>query len=149
MKLGIKPTVDLIFKAIFGDERHAGITKSFLNDILVEIGRPKAASLEILNPFRPGHFNSDRGIVLDVRALDEGGREFQIEMQMRSFSGLPQRMLHGDLTIVTIELEAWAILIRRRVEYPAACCSLVTKGGGIRSLIQCNSLQNQQHRSSP
>ena len=165
MKLGIRPTVDLIFKAIFGDERHANITRSFLNDILVEIGRPRAASLEILNPFRPGHFSGDKDIVLDVRAVDDRGREFQIEMQMRSFSGLPQRMLHnwaslylatlakgdpyaelrplisiwildrrlfpdaawlhvfelrdeatsrvlhGDLTIVTIELEAWEALI--------------------------------------
>lgn len=95
MKLGIRPTVDLIFKAIFGDENHTGLTRSFLNAILSEIGRPRAASVEILNPFRPGHFSDEKDSVLDVRARDETGREFQIEMQMRSFVELPQRMLHN------------------------------------------------------
>ena len=71
MRLGIKPTVDLIFKALFGDERHVGLTRSFLNAILAEIGRPTASTLEILNPFRPGHFSADKDIVLDIQALDE------------------------------------------------------------------------------
>jgi predicted transposase/invertase (TIGR01784 family) len=170
MKLGIKPTVDLIFKAIFGDENHTGLTRSLLNAILSEIGRPRAASVEILNPFRPGHFSDDKDAVLDVRARDEEGREFQIEMQMRSFAELPQRMLynwsslylahlrkgesyislrplisiwildrqlfpdaswlhvfelrdsgtdrvlHGDLTIVTIELELWTRLMEKALK---------------------------------
>jgi predicted transposase/invertase (TIGR01784 family) len=105
MTLGIKPTIDIIFKAIFGDERHSELTRSFLNDILAEIGRPKAASLQILNPFRSGRFSDDKDIVLDVRARDEQDRGFQIEMQMRCFAELPRRMLHNWASLYLATLQ--------------------------------------------
>ncbi|MDP3176855.1 MAG: Rpn family recombination-promoting nuclease/putative transposase [Spirochaetaceae bacterium] len=94
MKLGIKPTVDIVFKKLLGSEEHIGLTLSFLNAVLERAGRPKAASLAILNPFRPGEFRGDKDCVLDIRARDQEGREFQIEVQVKTNAALTRRMLH-------------------------------------------------------
>ena len=95
MKLGIKATVDLVFKTVFGNEAHAGLTASLVNSVLERAGRRKAASLAILNPIRLGLFREDKDIVLDIRAVDEEKREFQIEVQVEAFEALPRRMLHN------------------------------------------------------
>ena len=93
MKAGIKPTVDVVFKRIFGSPESSHLTLSFLNDLLSLVGRPKAASLEILNPWRLGEFRDDKEIAVDVRAKDEQGRDFQVEMQVRSDPAPRERML--------------------------------------------------------
>jgi hypothetical protein len=62
MKLGIKATVDVIFKALFGDERHPGLTRSLVNDILREIGRPPAVSLKSLIGARSTSLICKKGI---------------------------------------------------------------------------------------
>lgn len=95
MKIGIKPTVDVVFKTVFGSEEHSGVTAEFLNAILEHEGRAKARSLTILNPLRLGQFHGDKDAVLDVRAEDEAGREFQLEVQVRAYADLPRRMIHN------------------------------------------------------
>lgn len=93
MPLGIKPTVDVVFKKIFGSPEHARLTLHFLNDILPLAGRPKVESLTILNPFRLAEFRGEKEISVDVRARDESQRDFQIEMQIRADRAPPPRLL--------------------------------------------------------
>jgi predicted transposase/invertase (TIGR01784 family) len=95
MRIGIKPTVDVVFKTIFGNEEHCDITASFLNAILQRAGRQAARRVSILNPVRLGQFRGDKDAVLDIRAEDEAGREFQLEVQVRAYTALPRRMLHN------------------------------------------------------
>jgi predicted transposase/invertase (TIGR01784 family) len=93
MVLGVRATVDLVFKKIFGSREHAWLTLSFLNAVLAEIGRPLARSVDILNPYEAGLFEASKDSVLDIKAEDEGGRTFQVEMQVRAYELLPRRML--------------------------------------------------------
>ena len=93
MRLGIKPTVDIVFKRIFGSVESSRLTLGFLNDLLPLAGRPKALSVEILNPWRLADFRGDKEVAVDVRARDENGRDFQIEMQVRPDLALEARML--------------------------------------------------------
>jgi predicted transposase/invertase (TIGR01784 family) len=80
---------------VFGSEGKPDITKSFLNSVLAHAGLRKIVSLSILNPYRPGPFRGDRDAILDVRAIDESEREFQLEIQVRPYAALPRRMLHN------------------------------------------------------
>jgi predicted transposase/invertase (TIGR01784 family) len=78
MKLGIKPTVDIVFKRVFGSEERPDITRSFLNSVLARAGLRSIVSLSILNPYRSGPFR--------------GGGDLLCE----------------DETIIVIELSSWA-----------------------------------------
>ncbi|MDP3178486.1 MAG: PD-(D/E)XK nuclease family transposase, partial [Spirochaetaceae bacterium] len=95
MRLGIKPTVDIVFKTIFGSEERTDLTLSLVNAVLVQAGRRKALSISLMNPFRLGQHLDQKDAILDVRARDESGREFQLEIQIRAIATLPKRMLHN------------------------------------------------------
>jgi predicted transposase/invertase (TIGR01784 family) len=102
--IGIKPTVDVVFKKLFGSPEHAGLTLSFVNSILHLAGKPLAASLEIVNPFRLAEFQGDKEIIVDVRARDPEGREFQVEMQIRKEPDLADRMLDTWARVFTAQV---------------------------------------------
>jgi predicted transposase/invertase (TIGR01784 family) len=105
MILGIKPTVDVVFKKLFGSPEHADLTLSFVNSILPLVGKARAATIEILNPFRLAEFQGDKEIVVDIRAKDETGREFQIEMQVRKEPDLADRMLDNWARAFTAQVK--------------------------------------------
>ena len=95
MKLVIKLTVDVVSKTVFADKKHSGLTTSLVNALLEQAGRPRATDLLLLNPYRLGQFLDDKHAILDIRAVDENEREFQIELQVETFKTLPRRMLHN------------------------------------------------------
>jgi len=92
MRIGIRPTVDLVFKNIFGSPEHSHLTLSFLNSLLPLVDAPLASSIDIVNPFKLAEFSGDKEIAVDIHARDETGRDFQVEMQVRSNPSLPDRM---------------------------------------------------------
>ncbi len=47
MPIGIKATVDVVFKKIFGSTEHSRLTLHFLNDLLPLVGRPLATSITL------------------------------------------------------------------------------------------------------
>ncbi len=92
LTLGIKPTVDFVFKKIFGSPENAGALIELLNAIL-DVREP-IAEVEILNPFSHQDFADHKLIVLDVRARDSTGRWLNIEMQVSIVRGLMQRLVY-------------------------------------------------------
>ena len=78
MRVGIKPTVDVVFKRLFGSPDCRELTMDFLNALLPLAGLSGVSELEILNPFRLSEFAGDKEIAVDVRARDTSGREFQV-----------------------------------------------------------------------
>ncbi len=66
MVLGIKPTVDFVFKKVFGSPENVSVLIRLLNAIL-KLPQP-IVHVEILNPFSYQEFADDKLIVLDIRA---------------------------------------------------------------------------------
>jgi predicted transposase/invertase (TIGR01784 family) len=93
MKLGIKPTVDFVFKMLLGNKDHPALTLYFLNSILSKIGEPAVKEVEYLDPKNIPRYLGGKESILDVRVRDETGRTFQVEMQSHLHAALPQRML--------------------------------------------------------
>ena len=54
------------------------------------------ALIKILNPFVGPNYEGDKWLVLDILAVDEQGRRFNVEMQTSIPAGLRQRLAYYD-----------------------------------------------------
>ncbi len=94
MLLGIDPKVDYAFKYLFGREVNLPILIDVLESVL---GNPPGArihELELLNPFNPKESLDDKLSILDIKARDETGRQFNVEMQMLAVPSFDKRILY-------------------------------------------------------
>ncbi len=94
MILGIDPKVDYAFKRLFGREQNRALLAHLLNAVLKLPRGAEIAELEILNPFNEKEALDDKLSVLDLKARDQCGRLFNIEMQMLAEDYFPQRILY-------------------------------------------------------
>jgi len=89
----IDPTVDVVFKAILGSEHHLNLLINFLNAILGLKGSQRVNSVSIRNPFNIKNYLQGKVSVVDVKAVDQLDRDFQVEIQIGSHAALLERML--------------------------------------------------------
>jgi len=94
MKCQIDPTVDCVFKAILGDEENKNLLIHFLNAVL----EPKKGSMiqdvTILNPYNEREFIGDKLSIVDVKAVDEKGKKYQVEIQLDVHPALAARIIY-------------------------------------------------------
>ena len=72
------------FKIVFGTHQNEAILRALLNALLSLQGRDKIVELEILSPNAEKVFFDDKGPVLDLKARDEAGTHYNIEVQLRA-----------------------------------------------------------------
>jgi predicted transposase/invertase (TIGR01784 family) len=94
MKRPIDPRVDCVFKALLGSKENTNLLVHFINAILgSELSHPvKSATIE--NPYNDKQFLDDKLSIVDVKATDDQGRTYQLEIQIVRYSHLPSRMLY-------------------------------------------------------
>jgi len=94
MLLGIDPKVDYAFKRLFGRPQNLPLLQELLNAVLGLPPGQQVTELEILNPFNEKETEGDKLSVVDVKAQDQSGQRFHIEMQMLADRYFPQRILY-------------------------------------------------------
>lgn len=94
MKTHTDPKVDYAFKHVFGREQSKAALMSLLDAVLQPAPGQSIASLELLNPFNEKAFESAKLSIVDIKARDESGRQFLIEMQMLAADVFRQRALY-------------------------------------------------------
>ncbi|MDS4068151.1 MAG: Rpn family recombination-promoting nuclease/putative transposase [Candidatus Competibacter sp.] len=95
MKHPIDPKIDCVFKALLGTEDNRRLLIHFLNAMLGgELAAP-ITEVEILNPYHERECLTDKLSIVDVKARDQGQRQYQIEIQLLSVAGLPGRIAYG------------------------------------------------------
>ncbi len=104
MKHRISPTIDCVYKAILGAEENKNLLIDFLNGVLAP--QFPISDVEILNPYNEREFYSDKLTIVDVKARDEQGTTYQIEIQLAVFSYLPERMLYTWSDIYQSQLQS-------------------------------------------
>jgi predicted transposase/invertase (TIGR01784 family) len=102
MELGIDPKVDYAFKHLFGRDA----TRPLLIDVLDSVLDPPPGhairDVELLNPFNPKEALDDKLSILAIKARDQSGRLFNVEMQILAFRHYEKRItyyssrLHGQ-----------------------------------------------------
>jgi predicted transposase/invertase (TIGR01784 family) len=94
MIIGIDPKVDYAFKHLFGRE----VTRPILIDVIDSVLQPppghELRELELLNPFNPKETLDDKLSILDIKARDQSGRQFNVEMQMMAYPAYDKRILY-------------------------------------------------------
>ena len=91
----LNPKTDFAFKRIFGSERSREILLSFLNAILGLETPYWIVDLTILDPYLAPKIQGMKDIYLDVRARDEQGKWYIIEMQVLNVAGFEKRVLYN------------------------------------------------------
>src|SRR5438445_9614512 len=94
MILGIDPTVDYAFKHLLGRESTRPILISVVDSVLNPAPGFHITEIELLNPFNPKETLDDKLSILDIKARDQSGRQFNIEMQMLADRYYVKRILY-------------------------------------------------------
>jgi len=77
----LNPKIDLVFKKIFGTEQNKNILISLINSILP--AEEQVVEITIKNPYNETNFIGDKLSVVDIKATDEKGRWYDIEIQVK------------------------------------------------------------------
>lgn len=85
---------DVVFKIVFGSPKNEPILRSLLNAILNLTGADRIVQLTLLNPELSKPSVLARGAILDLRAKDGCGRQYNIEVQLREQIHYVQRSLY-------------------------------------------------------
>ena len=85
---------DIAFRKIFGNEKKKVILISFLNAVLGLEGLDRIKDVTLLNPFQLPRIRGEKASIIDVKAIDNKGATFIIEMQVAEPDGLEKRILY-------------------------------------------------------
>jgi len=84
---------DIAFRKIFGNENRKETLISFLNAILDFHGDQRISQVSILNPYQLPKLKGGKVTIIDVKATDQLGRTYIVEMQVGDLDGFEKRVL--------------------------------------------------------
>ena len=85
---------DVAFRKIFGSEQKKVILISFLNAVLGLEGQSRIKDVTFVNPFQLPRLIGEKSTIIDVKATDEKGSTFIVEMQVAEPAGFDKRVLY-------------------------------------------------------
>ncbi len=83
---------DIAFRKIFGNAKKSICLISFLNAVLELEGNYSIKSVTLLNPYLIPRVAEEKSSIIDVRATDQRGQRFVIEMQIADKKGFNERV---------------------------------------------------------
>lgn len=94
MRPQIDPLVDCVFKSLLGKDENKNLLIHFLNAVLEPKKDEMIVDVTIKNPYNEKEFIGDKLSVVDVKAIDERGKTYQIEVQLAIHPSLASRILY-------------------------------------------------------
>ena len=88
----LNPRVDFAFKKLFGSKENKELLISFINAVVSKENQVR--DVVLLNPYNNKEHSRDRLSILDIKATDEQGRQYNIEMQLTDQVYYNQRALY-------------------------------------------------------
>jgi predicted transposase/invertase (TIGR01784 family) len=96
---------DLIFKYVFASENSQEILISLLNAIFMDSGQQLITDITYMNPFSTREKPDDKSTVLDIRATDADGRQYNIEMQIKQEPQFIERIIFYNSRLFSTQLK--------------------------------------------
>lgn len=100
----LNPKVDFAFKKLFGSEENKEILISFINSIISEENQIK--NLELKNPYNISNYRKGKMTLLDIKAVDENGTWYDIEMQIAEQGYYDKRALYYWSKVYSDQIES-------------------------------------------
>ena len=100
----INPKVDLVFKKLFGSEENKDILQSLINALLPR--EEKISQLELKNPYNLADYIAGKLSILDIKAVDEKGKWYDIEMQVDPLGYYGQKALFYWGKVFTAQIDS-------------------------------------------
>ncbi len=100
----MKPINDLIFKKLFGDEKHKDILLSFLNAVLRLPEKSQLTDITLVDTHINPDMVGDKQCILDVRAKTMNGEQINIEVQLSNQKDIEKRTLYYWANMYTDQL---------------------------------------------
>ena len=97
---------DIAFRKIFGNEQKTAPLISFLNASLELEGVHQVVSVSIANPYQFPRIAGEKATILDVRATDQTGRKFVVEMQVADKTGFDKRVQYYISRDYSMQIDA-------------------------------------------
>ena len=104
MSTFISPTSDIFIKYLLGSEENKDLLISFVNAVLTDSNFTTIVSAEIKNPFNVKTFPIDKESIVDIKAADETGRQYNIEVQTTGDESFKARSLYYWAKLYTSQL---------------------------------------------
>ncbi len=95
---------DIIFKYVFASRNSEDILISLLNAVFLDSGQEQIAGIEYINPFNAKERPDDKSTILDIKAVDSKGRQYNIEMQVQNEHHFTQRIIYYNSRLLTEQL---------------------------------------------
>jgi hypothetical protein len=94
MVIKVDPCIDFAFKWLFGREENLPLLVDLLNAVLQPATDSGITGLELLNPFSSQDSPEDKLSIVDVKARDSSGRQFDVEMLLLRDRSFCKRVLY-------------------------------------------------------
>ena len=92
MTISLDPRVDFAFKKLFGSEENKECLISLINSIVSK--EDQIVDVVLRNPYNAREYREDKLSILDIKATDERGRNYNVEMQITDEIYYNQRALY-------------------------------------------------------
>lgn len=97
----LNPKVDFAFKKLFGSEENKDILIAFINSVVDE----KIKDIELKNPYNISDYRKGKMTILDIKAVDDKGTWYDIEMQISQQNFFDKRALYYWAKLYSSQIE--------------------------------------------
>jgi len=111
------PKNDLAFKKIFGNENKKEILISFLNSVLDFKDEKTIVEVTLDNPYQLPDIKELKETILDIKATNQNGDNFIVEMQKKDLSNFAKRSLYYTSKAYVSQIEKGEDVINLKKVY--------------------------------
>lgn len=90
----VYPYNDFFVRYLLGSDENSDLLLSFINAVNENSGYPLITSVTIRNPFNLKEYQGDKESILDIKAVDEDGVHYDIEIQVSGNEMFANRSLY-------------------------------------------------------
>ena len=114
------PKTDFIFKRIFGSEPHKHLLIELLNTLLELEGDRRIQNLTYLPAEQMVPLPEMKLSIVDVKCVDQRGREYVVEMQLFNVQGFEERVVYSNVypRMPRDASKAFVMQLRSSEDYP-------------------------------
>jgi predicted transposase/invertase (TIGR01784 family) len=120
---------DIAFRKIFGTAKKSICLISFLNAVLELEGMDRIKSVTLLNPYLIPRLSDEKSSIIDVRATDQKGRRFVVEMQVADKKGFNQRVQYYATRDFSMQIDKGEDYTKLRPVYFIGILNFSNSGG--------------------